>query len=99
MLTYFAFLAFQLITHSHFFKGKDEEDEDEEPLTTFPVAVITLLVSVGLIAICSEFLVHSLGTVSKNWGISETFIGMIIIPIVGNAAEHVVAVCKLQLTI
>lgn len=55
-------------------------------------AIILLLVSTGLVAICAEFLVSSINYLVSNTGVSEAFVGLIILPIVGNAAEHVTAV-------
>ena len=55
-------------------------------------AIILLLVSTGLVAICAEFLVDSINYLVNNTSVSEAFIGLIILPIVGNAAEHVTAV-------
>ena len=55
-------------------------------------AVILLLVSTGLVAVCAEFLVASIDYLVKNTSVSEAFVGLIILPIVGNAAEHVTAV-------
>lgn len=67
-----------------------EEDEENISRTT---AVLLLLISTGLVAVCAEFMVDSINAVvSGNSGLSEAFIGLIILPIVGNAAEHVTAV-------
>lgn len=55
-------------------------------------AVLLLLASTGLVAVCAEFLVDSIDYLVQNSGISQAFIGLIILPIVGNAAEHVTAV-------
>ena len=55
-------------------------------------AIVLLLVSTALVAVCAEFLVSSIGYLVDNTGVSEEFIGLIILPIVGNAAEHVTAV-------
>ena len=55
-------------------------------------AVILLLVSTSLVAVCAEFMVDSINGLVKTSSISEIFIGLIILPIVGNAAEHVTAV-------
>lgn len=55
-------------------------------------AIILLLASTGLVAICAEFLVGSIDYLIANSGVSQAFIGLIILPIVGNAAEHVTAV-------
>ena len=55
-------------------------------------AIVLLLVSTGLVAVCAEFLVSSINYLVDNTGVSQAFVGLIILPIVGNAAEHVTAV-------
>lgn len=55
-------------------------------------AVVLLLVTTGLVALCAEFLVNSIPDMISNSSVSQAFIGLIILPIVGNAAEHVTAV-------
>lgn len=66
-------------------------DEDDEHLTQW-AAIVLLLLSTGLVAVCAEFLVGSIREVTESSGLGEIFIGLIILPIVGNAAEHVTAV-------
>lgn len=69
-----------------------EIDEEEENISR-TTAVLLLLISTGLVAVCAEFMVDSINAVvASQSGLSETFIGLIILPIVGNAAEHVTAV-------
>jgi Ca2+:H+ antiporter len=71
-------------------EGNGGAEEENISRTT---AVLLLLISTGLVAVCAEFMVDSINAVvSGNSGLSETFIGLIILPIVGNAAEHVTAV-------
>ncbi|EXJ87448.1 hypothetical protein A1O3_04408 [Capronia epimyces CBS 606.96] len=55
-------------------------------------AVVLLLVTTTLVALCAEFLVGSIDYLIANSGVSQAFIALIILPIVGNAAEHVTAV-------
>ena len=55
-------------------------------------AVILLVVSTALVALCAEYLVDSINFMVDNTDVSEAFIGLIILPIVGNAAEHITAV-------
>ncbi|KAI0421748.1 Sodium/calcium exchanger protein-domain-containing protein [Xylaria grammica] len=57
-----------------------------------PAAIIMLLITTALVATCAEFLVDSIQDVVESSSIKEIFIGLIILPIVGNAAEHVTAV-------
>lgn len=55
-------------------------------------AILLLLISTGLVAVCAEFLVDSINYLVDHTSVSEAFVGLIILPIVGNAAEHVTAV-------
>lgn len=71
---------------------KKDDDEEEENISR-TTAIMLLLISTGLVALCAEFMVDSINAVVEgNSGLSEAFIGLIILPIVGNAAEHVTAV-------
>jgi Ca2+:H+ antiporter len=70
-----------------------QETPEEEENISRTTAICLLLISTGLVAICAEFMVDSINAVvSTQSGLNETFIGLIILPIVGNAAEHVTAV-------
>lgn len=55
-------------------------------------ALLVLVLSVAGIAVMSEFLVGSIEAVSTTLGFSEFFVGIIIVPLIGNIAEHLVAV-------
>lgn len=55
-------------------------------------AILLLLVSTGLVAVCADFVVENINYIVDNTSVSEAFIGLIILPVVGNAAEHVTAV-------
>ena len=69
-----------------------EEEEKERPELSIWAAVILLVASTALVAICAECLVDSIGDLVETSGISEVFVGLILLPIVGNAAEHATAV-------
>ncbi|KAM0441001.1 hypothetical protein ACHAPT_000306 [Fusarium lateritium] len=69
----------------------DREDDDEKHLSQIG-SIILLLVSTALVAVCAEFLVDSIEEVVSTSSVGEIFIGLIILPIVGNAAEHVTAI-------
>jgi Ca2+:H+ antiporter len=55
-------------------------------------AVLVLVVTTVIVAVCAEYLVDSIDSIVESGHISKSFIGLILIPIVGNAAEHVTAV-------
>ena len=77
----------------HLIPQKDDDDEkDPEEHLSRTSAVCLLLISTGLVAICAEFLVDSIDYLVSTSGVSQAFVGLIILPIVGNAAEHVTAV-------
>lgn len=74
-------------------QSPEEEEQAPEAEISRTTAILLLLGSTGLVALCAEFMVGSINAVVANGsGISEAFIGLIILPIVGNAAEHVTAV-------
>ena len=68
------------------------EEEHEEPEMSVIGSSALLLVATSCIAVNSEFLVDSIQYVSAQWHVSQDFIGIILLPIVGNAAEHITAV-------
>mmetsp|Transcript_16306 Transcript_16306/g.31636 ORF Transcript_16306/g.31636 Transcript_16306/m.31636 type:complete len:659 (-) Transcript_16306:515-2491(-) len=70
----------------------DDEQDPEEATMTLRAAIFMLGVTTLLVAICSELLVDSIEDVSVSWGLSEVFIGLILLPIIGNAAEHATAI-------
>lgn len=67
-------------------------DEVKKPVMSRTAAVMLLLCSTGLVAFCAELLVDAIPEMVADTSVSEAFIGLIILPIVGNAAEHVTAV-------
>lgn len=73
--------------------NNENSGEIKEGDTLSPVAAgIALVIITVLVAICAEFLVDSIDSIVQRAHISKTFIGLILLPIVGNAAEHVTAV-------
>jgi Ca2+:H+ antiporter len=69
---------------------QDQPEEEETPSLTILGAVITLAISTVFIALCAEYMVSAIGDVAEH--VSPEFIGLILLPIVGNAAEHATAV-------
>ncbi|RMD41781.1 hypothetical protein DV735_g3358, partial [Chaetothyriales sp. CBS 134920] len=91
---YVSYLVFQLKTHSDLFDDSEAQESEEEGDQILGVGgALTLLVVVTiLVSLCADYLVDSIDDIVASSGISKTFIGLILIPIVGNAAEHVTAV-------
>jgi Ca2+:H+ antiporter len=91
ILSYLAGLLFSLKTHKSLFNPPYEEEEDTWGWSV-RAAVIALAVAGVLVGLMSEILVGSITEASESIGLSEFFIGVIVVAIVGNAAEHWVAV-------
>ncbi|MFC5603458.1 calcium/proton exchanger [Sporosarcina koreensis] len=90
---YLAGLFFKLVTHRGVFSSADTNKEEEEiPEWSKGKAIIILLLSTIAVAYVSEQLVHTFETLGEKFGWSELFIGVIIVAIVGNAAEHFSAI-------
>ena len=68
----------------------DQEEEIAE--WSWKVALVVLLASAAALTFASEVLVHTLEPAVASLGISEFFIGIILIPLIGNLAEHVVGI-------
>ena len=97
MGTYVLGLVFSLRTHKSLFNPHDEGgDPQAEEHSTFGWSVrrsvLMLFVAGAAVGLMSEILVGSISEASESVGLSEFFIGVIVVAIVGNAAEHWVAV-------
>jgi Ca2+:H+ antiporter len=92
MATYVAGLFFSLKTHRDLFNPVAEEEEHEGELWTVRRSVLMLAIAGVAVGGMSEILVSSISEAAHGVGLSEFFIGAIVVAIVGNAAEHWVAV-------
>src|SRR5437773_6032480 len=93
-LTYVASLVFSLVTHRQLFRGEGpgSGETGPGPARAPGVAVAILAAATALVAVESELLVHATEAVVTRFGLSQLFLGLIVIPLVGNAAEHATAV-------
>jgi Ca2+:H+ antiporter len=87
-------LLFSLKTHKEIFNPYSEEESGEHAHEHWSVrrSLILLGISAVLVGIMSEVLVGAISEASHEIGLSEFFVGVFIVAIVGNAAEHWVAV-------
>lgn len=107
LLSYLQLLFFQLYTHKDSFEaealennenrksddnGEGDDDHEEEATIPMWMALLGLTLTTGLVTIFSDFLVESIDGFCVESGISRSFVGLIILPIVGNAVEHITAV-------
>jgi len=95
LILYVLYLVFQLRTHANLFDAEQAaegaEDPDEPQMGPLAAGFVLVVVTIA-VAICAEYLVDSIDSLVETAHISKTFIGLILLPIVGNAAEHVTAV-------
>jgi Ca2+:H+ antiporter len=89
--SYAAGLWFSLKTHRDLFNPVSDDEEHGEPWTVRK-SVIALSIAGVAVGVMSEILVDSISEAASQLGLSEFFIGVIVVAIVGNAAEHWVAV-------
>lgn len=93
VVMYLLSLVFSLWTHRHLFAGPEAEAESKaEAEWSIPVATGVLVVATAGVAVMSEFLVGSVEHAAKTLGMNDVFIGVIVVAIIGNAAEHSTAV-------
>ncbi len=95
-VTYICSLIFSLRTHKQLFAGEaahhDAEKGGAEETWSRGKSVLVLLVATSFVALLSEFLVGSVEAARTKLGVTEVFIGVIVVAIIGNAAEHSTAV-------
>lgn len=78
--------------HASTYDVYDIQEESEEPSLSMVGAMVGLTACTAVVAMCSEFLTGSLEAVAHHTGLSPDFLGLIVLPIAGNACEHLTAV-------
>jgi Ca2+:H+ antiporter len=90
-VAYILSLVFALRTHKDLYLGTSEPHKETTPMS-IKVAVVILIVATAFVAWMSELLVHAVEPASKSMGLTEVFVGVIVVAIIGNAAEHSTAI-------
>ena len=90
IVIYVLSLIFTLKTHKQLYQQADTEVEEDLGVGDWSLrtAIIVLLLSTVGVAVLSEYLVHAVESTAQSLGVSHIFIGVILVAIVGNAAEH-----------
>ena len=92
-VTYFCVLWFSLRTHTHYFQSTEDGESDVKVgHWSRGKAIAILLIATAFVAVLSEFLVGTIESVRASVGVTEVFVGVIVVAIVGNAAEHSTAI-------
>jgi Ca2+:H+ antiporter len=90
LMTYGQYLVFQLKTHSHLFEEADDDGDEGEALSFYTAAGILGICTV-LTAMCTDYLIVSIAGNLSSY-LNKIFISVILLPIIGNAAEHYTAI-------
>jgi Ca2+:H+ antiporter len=92
MVGYAVSLLWQFTNPEHTLGGHEAAEGHAGPAWSARVAVLVLIATAALLAVMSELLVGSIEPFIEQFGLSEFFVGVILIPTIGNLAEHLVAV-------
>lgn len=92
LLIYILGLIFSFVTHRNLFIQVDHPQIDTEPTIKLSTSLLILTITAAAVAIESELLVNSVENTVKEIGLPEAFIGVIVIPLIGNVAEHASAI-------
>jgi Ca2+:H+ antiporter len=92
MAGYVLSLVYQFTNPAETLGGHGPAEGHGGPAWTGRTAVFVLLAAAGLLAVLSEILVGAIEPFMERFGLSEFFVGVILIPTIGNLAEHLVAV-------
>jgi len=92
LVVYALFLAFSLVTHASQFSGSHAPEEGRADPWSASRATAVLAASTAVIAWMSEILVGSIQPAAQSLGLGTVFIGVFVVAILGNAAEHATAV-------
>lgn len=88
---YVQLLVFQIKTHPDLFEGDDDGEEEQADMSP-KEAAIALGVFTVITSICTEYLIDAIEGTIESWNVTKEFIGIIILPIIGNAVEHYTAI-------
>ena len=85
-------LVYQFTNPDETLGGSGESAGHGGPAWTIRVAIMVLIIAAVLLAVLSEILVDSIETFIESFGLSAFFVGVVLVPTIGNLAEHLVAV-------
>ena len=88
LLSYAALLLYQLYTH----RVEDSQESGSNATMSVKASGALLLVTTLITTVCSSAVVACIEGVVDQWGVSQGFIGIVLLPVIGNACEHVSAI-------
>ena len=96
LVFYILYLVFQLKTHVDIFTESNQTEPDGSPeLDPWAAGFVLILATIG-VSVCADYLVDSTDGFVEELGVSRAFIGLILVPIVGNAGEFVAVINQVR---
>lgn len=94
MLTYVASLVFQFKTHQRFFAPEEDAARHADAIRPWSIARSSFVLAAAAVAtgLVSELLVHAVDEAGASLGLGKVFMGVVVVALIGNAAEHSTAV-------
>ena len=92
LLIYIMQFVFSFVTHRDLYEDSLESAEEEKPSMSLRASICLLIAATVCIAVLSEIFVGTVEPMAESAGLSKTFVGIILVPIIGNAAEHSTAI-------
>ena len=91
LLVYLLYLVFALVTHSKLFAGPGQAGEEKTQVSVAQAAAVLGGATAGIVWM-SELLVAAIEPTAHEFGLSNVFVGVFVVAILGNAAEHATAI-------
>ncbi len=100
IISYIVYIYFQIRTHESIYDAIFEEEENQEhedereekEKLTFTECVLALMIAITIVTIIAINLVEHIEFIVREWGVSDSFIGLILVPVVEKFAEHLGAI-------
>jgi Ca2+:H+ antiporter len=93
VVLYILGLVFSLITHRDIFVLESEDEDDEDaPDWSLRKSLFIMVAATAAVAVMSELLVETVEGAAESFGLNEAFVGIILIPLLANVAEHASAI-------
>ena len=92
LLIYLMQFVFTFVTHKALYEETASSEDEEKPTMSLAASIGLLVAATVCIAILSEIFVGTVEPMAESAGLSTAFVGIILVPIIGNAAEHSTAI-------
>mmetsp|Transcript_32 Transcript_32/g.113 ORF Transcript_32/g.113 Transcript_32/m.113 type:complete len:453 (+) Transcript_32:80-1438(+) len=92
LILYGMLIFFQVKTHTHLYEGEEEDDDQDPPVLGLWGGIFWLSIITFFISLLSDFIIDAIEGAAEGLGVPILFLSGILVPIVGNAAEHAASI-------